>query len=66
MIKNIILDVGGIIIDDGLENISKIFGKDMSIVYKKVYGGDFKYCILGSLSIPIILRDFMVIVITNI
>ena len=58
MIKNIILDVGGIIIDDGLENISKIFGKDMSIVYKKVYGGDFKYCILGSLSMTDYLKRF--------
>ena len=58
MIKNIILDVGGIIIDDRLENISKIFGKDMSIVYKKVYGGDFKYCILGSLSMTDYLKRF--------
>ena len=58
MIKNIILDVGGIILDDGLENISKVFGKDMSKVYKKVYGGDFKYCILGRLSMTDYLKKF--------
>ena len=55
MIKNIILDVGGVIIDDSLENISKVYGKDMRDVYKKVYSKDFQDCILGkSASIEVI------------
>ena len=37
MVKNIIFDVGGIILDDSLDNISKVYGKDMSEVYKKVF-----------------------------
>ena len=35
-----------IITDDSLENVSKVFGKNMSVVYKKVYSGDFKRFIL--------------------
>ena len=40
MIKNIIFDIGGVILDDSLENISKIYGKDMSDIYKKIYSGN--------------------------
>lgn len=31
---------------DNLENVSKVFGKNMNAVYKKVYSGDFKRFIL--------------------
>ena len=58
MIKNIIFDVGGVIIDDRLENISKVYGKDMSSIYKKVYGSDFKYCILGKMNMKDYLKIF--------
>ena len=36
MIKNIIFDIGGIILDDSVENLSRIFDKDMHEVYKKM------------------------------
>ncbi len=51
MIKNIILDVGGILFDDSLENTNRIFNKDSSIIYRKAYGGNFKKCLLGEMSI---------------
>lgn len=58
MIKNIIFDVGGVILDDSLENISKVYGKDMSNIYKKVYGSGFKECILGKTSMLDYLKQF--------
>ena len=58
MIKNIIFDIGGIILDDSLENISKVYGKDMSNVYKKVYTSDFSDCILGKKSMTEYLKQF--------
>ena len=58
MIKNIIFDIGGIILDDSVENLSKIFGKDMSKVYKKIYSGNFKKCLLGNLSITEYVKEF--------
>ena len=45
MIKNIIFDIGGIILDDSVENLSRIFDKDMHEVYKKIYSGNFKNCL---------------------
>ena len=33
MIKNIILDVGGILFDDSKDNIEKILGKDCDYIY---------------------------------
>lgn len=51
MIKNIILDVGGVIFDDSKEHINKILKKDSSVIYKKAYGGNFKKCMLGELSV---------------
>ena len=50
MIKNIIFDIGGIILDDSIDNLSRVFNKDMTDIYKKVYMGDFKKCLLGELS----------------
>ena len=58
MIKNLIFDVGGIILDDSLENISKVYGKDMSNIYKKVYGSGFQDCILGKISMLDYLKRF--------
>ena len=51
MIKNIILDVGGILFDDSKDNIEKILGKDCDYIYKTAYGKEFKKCLLGKLSI---------------
>ena len=51
MIKNIILDVGGILFDDSKDNIEKILGKDCDYIYKTAYGKEFKKCLLGELSI---------------
>ncbi len=58
MIKNIIFDIGGVILDDSLENISEIYGKDMSDIYKKIYSGNFKKCILGKISMTEYLKQF--------
>ena len=58
MIKNIIFDVGGIILDDSLENISKVYKKDMSKICKKIYSGNFKECILGKISMEDYLKQF--------
>ena len=58
MIKNIIFDVGGIILDDSVENLSKLFNKDMSEIYKKIYSGDFKQCLLGKLTCSEYIKKF--------
>ena len=51
MIKNIILDVGGILFDDSKNNIEKILGKDCDYIYKIAYGKGFKKCLLGEISV---------------
>lgn len=51
MIKNIILDVGGILFDDSKNNIEKILGKDCNYIYKTAYGKGFKKCLLGEISV---------------
>lgn len=51
MIKNIIFDIGGVIFDDSLENISKILNGDSKNIYKKAFGGNFKKCLLGQMTI---------------
>lgn len=54
MIRNIILDIGGVICDDGYCNLSKVLnireeeGKEIA---KIAYGGNFKKCLLGELEI---------------
>ena len=58
MIKNIIFDVGGIILDDSLDNISKVYNKDMSEIYYKIFKGNFRECLLGKLSINDYINDF--------
>lgn len=47
MIKNIILDVGGILFDDSKNNISKILNKNCDEIYKIAFGKGFKECLLG-------------------
>ena len=48
MIKNIILDVGGIILDDSKVNIERLLNKDCSLIYKTAYSGGFRECLLGN------------------
>ena len=47
-IKNIILDIGGVIFDDSKKNIEKLLGKNCDVIYKLAYGKSFKECLLGN------------------
>lgn len=47
MIKNIVLDIGGILFDDSKANIEKVLNRKCDSIYKKAYGCGFKDCILG-------------------
>ena len=47
-IKNIVLDIGGVIFDDSKKNIEKLLGKNCDIIYKLAYGKSFKECLLGN------------------
>lgn len=47
MIKNIILDVGGILFDDSKRNIEYALNKNCDSIYQKAYGTEFKECLLG-------------------
>ena len=58
MIKNIIFDIGGILFDDSLDNINKVFGEDTTNIYRKVYGKLFKECLLGHLTISEYIETF--------
>ena len=51
MIKNIVLDVGGIFFDDSKRNIQKLLNKNCDNIYKIAYGGRFKKCLLGEISV---------------
>lgn len=46
-IKNIILDVGGILFDDSKRNIEQVLNKDCNLIYRNAYGSGFKDCLLG-------------------
>ena len=47
MIKNIILDVGGILFDDSKKNIEYVLNKKCDLIYQEAYGTGFKECLLG-------------------
>lgn len=47
MIKNIVLDVGGILFDDSKKNICKVLNKNCDMIYKIAYGKGFKKCLIG-------------------
>ena len=51
MIKNIVLDVGGVIFDDSKHNIQKLLNKNCDNIYKIAYGSGFKKCLLGEISV---------------
>lgn len=51
MIKNIILDVGGIFFDDSKSNIEKILNKNCDDIYRIAYGHGFKKSLLGEISV---------------
>lgn len=48
MIKNIILDIGGVLFDDSKENTEKVLNKNCDLIYKNAYSNDgFRNCLLG-------------------
>ena len=51
MIRNIILDIGGIFFDDSKNNIEKLLNKNCDNIYKLAYGSGFKKCLLGEISV---------------
>lgn len=51
MIKNIVLDVGGVFFDDSKQNIEKLLNKNCDSIYKKAYGKGFKKCLLGEINV---------------
>ena len=57
MIKNIILDVGGILFDDSKENIKKIVGNDYEEIYKVAYSGGFRDCLLGKKEVSKLINE---------
>jgi hypothetical protein len=42
MIKNIILDIGGVFFDDSKSNIEKLLNKNCDNIYKVAYGKGYK------------------------
>ena len=51
MIRNIILDIGGVFFDDSKNNIEKLLNKNCDNIYKLAYGREFKKCLLGEISV---------------
>lgn len=51
MIKNIVLDIGEILFDDSKSNVEKLLHKNCDTIYKKTYGGNFKECLIGNMSV---------------
>lgn len=51
MIRNIILDIGGVFFDDSKNNIEKLLNKNCDNIYKLAYGSGFKKCLLGEISV---------------
>lgn len=51
MIKNIILDVGGVFFDDSKHNIERLLNKNCDKIYGTAYGKGFKRSLLGEISV---------------
>ncbi len=49
MIKNIIFDIGGIILDDSDDNLSKVLGEDINCILSKIHGTVFKEYLAGTI-----------------
>ena len=58
MIKNIIFDIGGVILDDSIQNISDLFKEDATELWKKVFGKSFKNCLLGNIEVSDYIETF--------
>jgi len=58
MIKNIILDVGGILFDDSKDNINRILNENSTDIYKKAFGSTFKNCLLGKMQVSEHIKQF--------
>ena len=61
MIKNIILDVGGVLFDDGKQKFTKILNmdiKEVSRITDIAFGKKFKQCMLGEKSIIEYIKEF--------
>ena len=51
MIKNIILDIGGLFFDDSKHNIERLLNKNCDKIYGTAYGKGFKRSLLGEISV---------------
>ena len=51
MIKNIILDIGGVMFDDSNANIEKLLGRECSKLCKIAHSNGFKKSLLGEMSV---------------
>ena len=58
MIKNIIFDIGGVILDDSIQNISDLFKEDATELWKKAFGKSFKNCLLGNIEVSDYIETF--------
>ena len=58
MIKNIIFDIGGIILDDSDDNLSKVLGEDLSSLISKIHGPIFKEYLAGKIDYSSYLNSF--------
>ena len=58
MIKNIIFDIGGIILDDSDDNLSKVLGEDVSSLISKIHGPVFKEYLAGKIDYSSYLNSF--------
>lgn len=58
MIKNLVFDIGGVIFDDSLRNISNMLGEDATDIYNKAYGREFAVCLLGNQTVSKCIETF--------
>ena len=68
MIKNIILDIGGVLFDDSNKNLSNIMNKDeveIKDIAKIAFGGTFKKCLVGEMTVEVHLDNIRKMEIDN-